>query len=68
MAYNRKYYLRRVAKIQNIVLECQKSGASLTWIYENHIRDTYHISKSTFDKYLGVPAKHELRKMEECNN
>lgn len=67
MAYNRRFFLQKVVKIQEIVLECQQSGASLVWIYENHIRDEFHISKSTFDNYLGIPAKRELEKLTGSN-
>jgi hypothetical protein len=68
MAYNKKYFYRRVAEIQDIVIKEQQNGASLTWIYRNKIRRQFHISKSTFDNYLGIPAKAELKKLEECLN
>jgi hypothetical protein len=65
MAYNKRYFYQRVAEIQDVVFEAQKNGASLAWIYRNKIRRQFHISKSTFDNYLGIPAKAELKRIEE---
>lgn len=61
MGKNRKYLLRRIVEIQKIVLEFRVKGHFYSWIYENHIRDKYHISKSTFNNYMAINAKKELK-------
>jgi hypothetical protein len=64
MAYNKLNFYKRVAEIQDIVLEEQTHGATLMWIYRNRIKRRFHISKSTFNNYLSIPAKAELKKIE----
>ena len=64
MAYNRRYFLERVIAVQEIVLREQQHGATLTWIYRNKIKHHFHISKSTFDNYLSIPARAELKQIE----
>lgn len=63
MAYNRKYYLKRIVEIQQVTLEEQKKGATLRWIYKNKIKETYHISYTTYSNYLGIPAKRQLKEL-----
>jgi hypothetical protein len=65
MAYNKKNRLKRIIEIQNIVLEHQKLGMTNKKIYELHIRPRFRISKRTFDEYLGVPAKRDLKTLIE---
>lgn len=66
MSYCRRYYLRRVLEAQMYVREIQEKhkGLPMTVIYRNYIRDRYHISKATFDRWMGVAAAAELRKIE----
>ncbi len=63
MAYNKKNRLKRIIEIQNIVLEYQKQGLPNKKIYELHIRNRFRISKRTFDEYLGIPAKRDLKEL-----
>ncbi|WP_027394196.1 hypothetical protein [Aquimarina latercula] len=63
MAYNRKNYYRRIIEIQELTKEYQQIGLSNTQIYELHVKAQYFISKRTFDEYLGIPAKRELKKL-----
>ncbi len=65
MAYNKKNFYLRVLEIQQLTKEHQKKGASNTYIYENMVKSHYHISKRTFDEYLGIPAERELKKIAE---
>jgi hypothetical protein len=60
MAYNRRLFLQRVLRVQEITLEYKKLGFSQKWIYDNHIFPLYQISKSTFDSYLGINARREI--------
>lgn len=65
MAYNRRYLLQRIVEIQEIVLAEKLRGLSQAWIYRNVIFDKYRISEGTFNKYLGINAKEQLRKLNE---
>lgn len=61
MAFNNKNTLIRMVEIQDIVLAAKKHGVSQKYVYENEIYPRYHISYSTFNRYLGYPAKQELK-------
>lgn len=67
MAYNRIYYLKRVREAQEVVLRVQREhrGLPMAVIYRDYIRDKFHISKSTFDRWMEVPAARELAKSGE---
>jgi hypothetical protein len=66
MAYNRSYYLKRVLEAQLLVRRVQNEhkGLPMTEIYKQYIRDRFHISKSTFDRWMECPAARELSKIE----
>lgn len=65
MAYNKKNYYKRVIEIQELTTQCRELGMTFTHIYDKYIKGHYHISKRTFDEYLGVPAERELKKLVE---
>ena len=69
MAYCRRFYLRRVLEVQLFVREIQEKhrGLPMSVIYRTYIKDKYHISYATFNRWMGVPAAVELRKLEERN-
>lgn len=64
MAYNKRFLLNKVAKIQSIVAEQKKKGVSQKWTYDNLIKDAFHISYPTFNNYLAIYVKGELEKIE----
>lgn len=66
MAYNRRFYFKRVLEAQLLVRRVQNEhkGLPMTEIYKQYIRDRFHISKSTFDRWMECPAARELRKIE----
>jgi hypothetical protein len=64
MAYNRENLLRRIIEIQDVVLESQRKGIPQKRIYDEFIKDRYHISYSCFNKYLGINAKQKLKIIE----
>lgn len=68
MAYNRKNFLRKVLKIQEIVLHHRKQGLFFNEIYHLHIENQFNICKRTYDSYLGINAKKELRELQEKQN
>lgn len=67
MSYNKSYYLKRVLDAQLVVRRVQKEhrGLPMTEIYKQYIRDTFHISKSTFDRWMECPAARELQKLDK---
>lgn len=64
MAYHRKNYLEKIIEIQTIALKYNNNGLFYKEIYHRYIEKQYHISKRTFDTYLGINAKKELRELE----
>lgn len=63
MAYSKKYLLTKIVEIQEIVLTEKKRGVTQKWVYENRIKNHYHISYPTFNNYLAINAKYELEKL-----
>jgi len=61
MAYNNRNTLLKIVKVQDIVLEQKKHGATQIYVYENIVRDMFMISYSTFNRWLSYPAKYELK-------
>lgn len=64
MAYHRKNFLERVLRVQEIVKKHQGQGLFLKNIYHEFIEYQFNISKRTFDSYLGINAKKELKELE----
>ena len=66
MAYNKKNYYQKIIRIQQITEE-QKFVYGLTYkeIFYKYIEPQFHISFRTFETYIGVPAKRELKKLLE---
>lgn len=68
MAYTRINYLKTIVDIQSIVMEYKTKGCMQKWVYDNVINipgSGYHISYSTFKKYMTVNAKLELKRITE---
>ena len=71
MAYNRKNFLTKVLKVQEIALYHNKQGLFFKEIYHIYNEKQFHISKRTFDTYLGINARKELKELkanQEQNN
>ena len=66
MGDNRLNILKRIVEIQNITLEHTKRGATQKWVYEHVVYPRFLISPSTYNSYLAVNAKAELKKLEEA--
>lgn len=66
MGYNRRNILKRIVEVQNITLEHTKRGSTQKWVYENIIYPRFLISIATYNNYLAVNAKAELKKMDEA--
>ena len=65
MAYNRKNLLRRAIKVQDVYLEHCESGLSNREIFKRYIKDRWDITERTFYEYLALPAKRDLKRLEE---
>ena len=65
MAYNRENFLKKVLKVQEIALHHSKQGLFFKEIYHLHIENQYDICKRTFDYYLGINARKQLRELQE---
>lgn len=65
MAYTKENFLTKVLEIQTIVLHHRKQELFFKEIFHKHIEKQYHISKRTFDTYLGINARKQLREMRE---
>lgn len=67
MAYNRENLLKRIIDAQEVVLEQQRlrKGVPLVSIYRETVKPMFHISYSTFNRWMGINAKGKLAKIEE---
>lgn len=68
MAYNNENLLIKILRIQSIVMEHKKKGCTQKWIYENIIKPQFFISYPTYNRYLAINAKSELKKIENKSN
>lgn len=50
--------------MNEIYLREAKRGVNNEFIYDNYIREQYHISRSTFYEYLTVPYEKELKELD----
>jgi len=64
MAYNRENLLKRIIEVQDIVLEYKKKDVPQIRIFEKYIKPGYHISYSTFNEWLTIPAKAQLKQLQ----
>jgi hypothetical protein len=63
MAYNRENLLRRIIKVQDVVIEYKKKDVPQKRIFEKYIKSQFNISYSTFNEWIGIPAKTQLKKL-----
>jgi hypothetical protein len=54
MAYTKKYFFIRVKEINELYENLSSQGLSNEYIYNKYVRDTFHISRSTFYQYLCI--------------
>ncbi len=67
MAYNKLNYYKKIVKIQEITQEqYHRFGLSYKEIYYQFIENQFNISKRTYHTYLGIPAKRELKKLQDA--
>lgn len=55
---------RRILAVQELYQKYQDGSRTGTWIWKNHIYPTFFISHRTMRRYLGVPAKREIKQLE----
>lgn len=66
MAYNRRNYLNKVIKVQDLTLQYTKKGSTQQWVFDNIIAPEFNISIGTYYNYLACNAKAELKKLEQA--
>lgn len=64
MAYNKENFYKRIIEIQTVTLRERKRGLFFKEIYHKFIENDYHISKRTYDSYLGINAKKLLKDLQ----
>lgn len=62
--YNRRNFLLRVKRVNEIYIEHSKRGIFVENIFRMYIRDQFLISRATFYIYLSIPYKKELEELE----
>ena len=67
MAYNRKNYLKKVLKVQKITLEHRAQGLYFKEIYHKYVENQFNICQRTYESYLGVNAKKQLKEIDKTN-
>jgi len=65
MAYNSVNFYKRVLEVQQIAWQHRQRGLFYKEIYYRYVEKQFKISKRTFDRYLGINAKRELKKLNE---
>lgn len=68
MAYNQRNMLNKVREIQDIYLKHHQEGVTSLYIYTTYIKKQYHISQRTYEKYLGINVKLELKRLDDAAN
>lgn len=65
MAYNRENYLKKVLKVQELALYHNKQGLFFKEVFYKYVENQFNISKRTFDSYLGLNARKQLKELQE---
>lgn len=65
MAYDRENYLKKVLRIQQIAIQHRRQELFFKEIYHKYVEKEFNISKRTFDTYMGINAKKELKELQD---
>lgn len=65
MAYTKKYFLVRVKRVNELYKELNAKGVTNEFIYHNHVKDQFNISRSTFYEYLAIPYERQIKEIEQ---
>jgi len=62
--------LEKIVEVQDLTLKYTGKGVTQKWVYENKIKQDslLAISKSTFDRWMALPAKRMLKERLQTNN
>lgn len=66
MAYNRRNLLLRVLEIQEVYTLKKLPESTHVGVWREYIYPTFKISLKTLENYLSIPAKAELKKMDNA--
>ena len=64
MAYNRRNFLKKVLRIQEITIKYRDDGLYFKNIYHKYIEEQFNISQGTYETYLGINARKQLKELE----
>lgn len=64
MAYNRRNFLKKVLRIQEITIKYRDDGLYFKNIYHKYIEEQFNISQRTYETYLGINARKQLKELE----
>ena len=56
--------MKKVLKVQELALHHSKRGLFLKEVYHQYVENQFNISKRTFDSYLGINARKQLKELE----
>lgn len=68
MSYNQRNLLNKVKEVQDIYRQYSQEGVTAVFIYKTYVKKQYHISQRTFEKYLGINVKLELKRLDDAEN
>ena len=57
-------FCRRVIQVQDRYLEKKTDGNTTIYVFREYIQPEYYISLTTLYRYLGHPAKRDLKRIE----
>lgn len=63
--YNKRNKLLRIQDIQTKFKEVYKQGMVIEWVFNNHIKSQFRISRKTFYDAMKVNVKQELEKVKD---
>jgi hypothetical protein len=65
MSYNRKNFLLKVKKVNELYLHYKMDGLTTVYIFRKYIHPIYPMHEDTFYKLLGINYERQLRQIEE---
>lgn len=65
MAYNNRNFLLRVQDVVEAYLDAKNEDISVTRVYNQVIKPSFRISRSTLYNYLNIPYKRLLKELEQ---
>ncbi len=68
MAYNKRNKLERIKQVQDTARKHLLPGVSMIHVFNTYIHPQFKISRGVFFRYMNVPVKEELDKLNNNDN